>query len=355
MPKASPIKRVLITPLDWGLGHATRCIPIINEFLRQECEVQIASSSTALVLLKEEFPGLKFHTVASYNAKYSASIPVVIKILEQIPKFMSTIRKEHRQMEKIVQDEGIDLVVSDNRYGCWSSKVKSIFVGHQLTLKPPIFSAIFNFLHLRVIKRFSACWVPDDEGNQSLAGELAINANLKSQRVGVLSRMKWHDSQTRYDLMAILSGPEPHRTIFERIILKELTGLNKKCLVVRGLPGEVARTKQGDLETVSHLNGKEMNKAILESSLIISRSGYSTIMDMAVLGKKAIFVPTPGQVEQEYLAKELMKKKIAFSMPQDNFNLQEAMVEEKTYSGFMRRNENTQLSKTIKELLDENN
>lgn len=353
MPNVSIPKKVLIAPLDWGLGHATRCIPVINEFLNQGCEVQVASSGAPLILLKEEFSSLKFHSLVPYNAKYSASLPFLLKILLQVPKFVATVRKEHRQLEKIVHDEKIDLVISDNRYGCWSQKVKSIFICHQLILKAP-FSYVIAGLYEKAIKRFSECWVPDEEGKDSLAGELAMNTRLKPKYIGVLSRMKWRHSQTRYEIMVILSGPEPQRSIFEKIIFKELKDSNKKCLVVRGLPGEKERSVRGSLEYVSHLNAQEMNSAILESELIISRSGYSTIMDLTVLGKRAIFVPTSGQTEQEYLAKELMKKKIAFSMTQDNFNLQQALSHSKGYSGFGLRNENVELNKAVKRLLDEN-
>src|SRR5689334_10706479 len=169
MPNDSIPQKVLVTPLDWGLGHATRCIPVINEFLKQGCEVQIASSGAALILLKEEFPSLKFHPLVSYNARYSASLPFLVKILLQIPKFIATVRKEHRQVEEIILSEKIDLIISDNRYGCYSEKVKSVFIGHQLTLKAP-FSFVIAGLYEKAIKRFSECWVPDEEGKNSLAG-----------------------------------------------------------------------------------------------------------------------------------------------------------------------------------------
>src|SRR5690349_9583884 len=165
-------KKILVAPLDWGLGHATRCIPIINEFLSQGCEVQIASSGDALVLLKEEFPDLKFHSIVSYGAEYSRSLPFTIKILLQIPKFVRAIKKEHNETQTIVEREKIDLVISDNRYGCWSKEVLSVFIGHQLNLLTPIFSWLGNYLQRRAIQKFSRCWIPDNEGEKSVADEL---------------------------------------------------------------------------------------------------------------------------------------------------------------------------------------
>jgi uncharacterized protein (TIGR00661 family) len=352
---ASTSKRVLITPLDWGLGHATRCIPVINEFLKQGCEVQIASSGGALLLLKEEFPVLKFHSIVSYNVKYSVNLPFAFKMFLQTLKFIWAIRREHQQINKIVIDEKIVFVISDNRYGCWSVKAKSIFIGHQLKLKTPIFSYFINALHQRAINKFSECWAPDVKGDESLSGELTLNINLKPKYIGHLSRMKRYNTTIRYQILVIISGPEPQRTIFEEMVLRELTATNKRCLVVRGIPPEHVRTLSDNLEVVNHLCTSEMNQVILESELIISRSGYSTIMDLAALGKKAIFVPTPGQMEQEYLANELMKKRIAFSMPQDNFNLQWALSEVEKYTGFNLKKENVGLSKTIERFINETN
>src|SRR5579871_236353 len=146
-------KKVLVTPLDWGLGHATRCIPIIHELLRQNCEVQIATSGTAITLLRDEFPQLKIHELISYRIAYSKYLQFVVKMMMQVPRLMVTIRKEHRQIERIVSHEKIDIIISDNRYGCWSRSVKSILVIHQLTIMSPMFSGIVNFFHTKAIKK----------------------------------------------------------------------------------------------------------------------------------------------------------------------------------------------------------
>src|SRR5579871_3482111 len=148
-------KKVLVTPLDWGLGHATRCIPIIHELLRQNCEVQIATSGSALILLRDEFPELKIHELISYRITYSKILPFVVKLMTQVPRLLVTIRTEHRQVAEIVGKEKIDIIISDNRYGCCSRSVKSILVIHQLTIMSPMFSGIVNFFHAKAIKKFS--------------------------------------------------------------------------------------------------------------------------------------------------------------------------------------------------------
>lgn len=346
-------KKILIAPLDWGLGHATRCVPVINEFLNQGCEVQIASSGDALVLLKEEFPDLKFHSIASYGAEYSISLPFMVKILLQMPKFLRAIKQEHKEIEAIVEREKIDFVVSDNRYGCWLREIPSIFISHQLNLRAPIFARLANYFQDRAIRKFSLVWIPDNEGSESLAGELT-STNLRARHIGVLSRLKWSESSNLYDIAAIVSGPEPQRAIFEKIVIRELKQSGKRCLVVRGLPGKNDKINENEIEIVDHLPTSEMNRAILESELVISRPGYSSIMDLAALGKKAIFIPTPGQTEQEYLAAYLGRKKIAFAMRQNKFNLQVALNKVKNYNGFNRiEGNNLLLKETIEQLLHE--
>lgn len=348
-------KKILIAPLDWGLGHATRCIPVINEFLSQGCEVQIASSGDALILLKEEFPDLKFHSIASYGAEYSTSLPFMVKIILQMPKFLRAIKQEHKETEAIVEREKIDIVVSDNRYGCWSTEIPSIFISHQLNLKAAIFPGLANYLQDRAIRKFSTIWIPDNEGNESLSGELT-STKLRVKHVGALSRLKWGKSVNKYDIIAIVSGPEPQRSIFEKIVIRELKQSGKRCLVVRGLPGKNDKTNENETEVVGHLSAKEMNKAILESELVISRPGYTSIMDLAALGKKVIFIPTPGQPEQEYLATYLERKKIAFTIEQANFNLQAALNNAKGYDGFKRKEkENFLLKETVEQIFYETN
>ena len=351
MKTAGQPKRVLVAPLDWGLGHATRCIPVIREFLDRGCEVQIASSGMALTLLRGEFPALKFHELASYGATYSARIPFLLKIFFQLPKFLWAIRKEQVATERIRGAEKIDLIISDNRYGCRTKIVPSILIIHQLRLRAPVFNFLINHFHQMALRKFTACWVPDVRGDYSLSGQLSVNPNLNVHYIGLLSRMVWRPSSVRYSILAIVSGPEVQRTIFEAAIRKELKNSGQKCLMVKGIPGDNMRSSDGMVEEIGYLPSGEINEAILASELIIARSGYSTIMDLAVLGKKAIFIPTPGQPEQEYLANEFMTRGIAFSMQQNKFDLPYAMTQSKEYKGFAKRESSPELKKAIESIL----
>ncbi len=368
--------------MDWGLGHATRCIPVIREFLSRGCEVQIASSGDALVLLKQEFPVLKFHQMISYRAKYSLWLPLMFKMILQLPKFLSAIKKEHDELEQIIDKEKIDFVVSDNRYGCWSSKIPSVLITHQVNiLMSPAWKWlewIINYGNHRQIKKFSECWVPDflngitggltslrgrpdqslpartvrQAGNPHLNGDCFANAcpaeaapsrrvrakgipldndgRITIKFIGMLSRFKKMNLPMKYDVLALVSGPEPQRTIFESEIKKQLASSSLNYFIVKGKPNSFEKSKN---ET-DHLNSRELNAMIESSTIIIARSGYTTIMDICKLGKKAIFIPTPGQTEQEFLAIELKRKGIVFSESQKKFNLSIALSESKKYKGF---------------------
>lgn len=326
-------KKILVAPLDWGLGHAARCIPVIHEFLKQGCEVQIAGSSGGLSLLKEEFPSIKFHSIVSYNANYSSFLPFMVKIVLQMPKFIMAIRKEHYQVEKIIRDERIDFLISDNRYGCWSKNIPSVLITHQVNiiLSPgwKWLEGIINFGNHKQIKKFTECWVPDFPNG--ITGRMTSSAKIKIKFIGMVSRFEKIEAPIKFDLLALISGPESQRSLFEKKIKSQLSTSGLSYFIVKGKPD--AKLKSDDHEA-NHLTTQELNLLIESSSMVICRSGYTSIMDLWKLEKKAIFIPTPGQSEQEYLAEELMKRKIAFSQTQDEFDLVYSLEESKKYKGF---------------------
>jgi len=350
-------KKILIAPLDWGLGHATRCVPVIHEFLHWGCEVQIASSGSALVLIKEEFPQLKYHNLVLYDAHYSKIFPVALSVLFQIPKFLNRIKQEHDQIEKIVCDEKIDFVISDNRYGCWSKQVSSVFITHQVNILMPWtirwLEPLVNYFNHLQIKKFNYCWVPDELNNR-ITGKLTDAKRVKVTHIGMLSRFRKMESvERKYDLLVLLSGPEPQRTLMEQALTKKLSGTRLKVILVRGFPMDTTSRMDGNEYVVqqNHLSARELNQVIEESKIVISRSGYSTIMDLAKLGKKAIFIPTPGQTEQMYLADQLTKRKIAYCTDLNSLDVNKAIGLSNGYSGFTGEYNNELLSKAISNLL----
>jgi uncharacterized protein (TIGR00661 family) len=323
----SPKARILIAPLEWGLGHATRCIPIINELLDQNCDVFIAAEGATFYLLKQEFPTLNFLSLKGYR----------MKLLSQFPKIAFTIYKEHQWLKKMVKENKIDAVISDNRFGMYHKKIPSVYITHQLLIKTGNTSTekIAQRLHYYFIKKYTECWVPDFEAN-GLAGELSHPKTLpeKIKYMGALSRFELHTVEKKYDILISISGPEPQRTIFEDQILKDLTSYSGKVLFIRGLPENDHEIKSENqlLEIKNHLSAKELNEAILQSAIIVSRCGYTTIMDLVRLQKKAILVPTPGQTEQEYLAKHLMENRMFYTIDQNDFVLQNALQQAGSFS-----------------------
>jgi uncharacterized protein (TIGR00661 family) len=319
---------VIVSPLDWGLGHATRCIPIIRDFLQRDWNVLIATSGGALQLLKLEFPQLTFFEIASYQPEYAKNGRLLPKLLLQSFKFVSAIRKEHRQLNQILQEHPVDLIISDNRFGCYSQNVKSIFVTHQINFvfRPPFMwaSRLFSFWNQRKIKRFNECWVPDFP-DRSFSGDLSATNDLPVVFVGPLSRFHnpTQPKEFTYDLLVLLSGPEPQRTILEELIAQQLASLDLKVIFVLGKPLEAESVaSNGQIRRVGHLRQAELQQAIEESRFVVCRSGYSTILDLATLQKKnVVMIPTPGQPEQEYLAEFLTNKNSVYTVAQKDFDL----------------------------------
>ena len=324
-----PGPRVLLAPLDWGLGHATRCIPIIKELITQKCEVIIAADNPSIFLLKKEFPTTVFLRITGYKVQYSRNKKwLPFKLLLQFPKIIFSVWKERAWLKKIVDEYRLDAVISDNRFGLFSKKIHCVYITHQLRVKTgnTFSEKMAQKIHYYFIKKYDSCWVPDFEDN-GLAGELSHQANMPSNVLytGPLSRFeKIKEVNQVYNILISLSGPEPQRSIFEKMILLQLKTFKKNVLLVRGLPGENINLQADmkSIEIVNHLPAEKLNIAFQQSEFIISRSGYSTIMDLVKLGKNAILVPTPGQTEQEYLSKYLMEKKYFYSVEQNNFSLE---------------------------------
>ncbi len=350
------MKKVVITPLDWGLGHATRCIPIIRELISRGCSVSIGGSGSSLILLQKEFPSLPFFELPGYDPVYPSTGSMVWKMASQLSKFRRAIRDEHECVERIIRENGIDLVISDNRYGCWSEKIPSVFISHQTNILMPKrfgwLSGIVRYFNTKMINRFTYCCIPDYPDGHSLSGELASfgkhSISTKVLYISPLSRFKPSTPrEKKFDVLCIFSGPEPQRSIFEEIVMNQLPSSGLRYFVVRGVFSSSLVEAQ---HVVNFLTTEKLQEAIEQSEIIIARSGFSTVMDLAALSKKAIFIPTPGQTEQEYLADTLMKKKIAFSIPQNKLNVLTGINESKKYSGFTSLQQQDDL---LKKALDE--
>jgi uncharacterized protein (TIGR00661 family) len=345
--------------LNWGIGHAARVIPIIRLLLKYDQIVYLASDGDALAFLRMEFPELEYCELPPYNPIYpKGDSGMMSKILFQLPKFSATIRREHVIVERIVKEKRIDIVLSDNRYGCYSNRVRSILITHQINIQMPAFYGFLepfvNYYNWRQIKRFFRVWVPDFRDDRNMTGDLTTSNTVGRRYIGQLSRMApMENVEQKYDVMVLLSGPEPQRTILEDIIRSQLYHFHGTSLLVRGKPkGSTEIVTTGRLSEVDFLGTEALNLAIVQSEMIVSRSGYSTIMDLARLRKSAILIPTPGQTEQVYLAKKLFHRGICYYTDQSKFKLDKALTKTRLYSGFKSMNfENDILEEVIIKVL----
>lgn len=318
-------KTILVAPLHWGLGHATRCIPIIHALLNHGYQVLIGSDGGALDLLKKEFPELPYVELPAYKITYPKKGEFFkFKMFLNLPEIRKAIRDEKKLVAQYVEDNRIDGIISDNRLGVRNKKVPSVFVTHQVNVLSGNTSLFSSKMHQKIIKKYDACWVPDISGGINLSGKLGHPKKIKFplHYMGPLSRMKKKEVPKEYDILALLSGPEPQRSLLEQKLIKEFTGSDKKVLLVRGIIESESKTTTVDTITITNfLQTEALEQALNASEVVVSRSGYTTIMDLAALEKPAFFIPTPGQFEQEYLAKELKKKGMVPSCKQDNFTL----------------------------------
>ncbi|SFZ89583.1 conserved hypothetical protein [Flaviramulus basaltis] len=318
-------KRILVAPLNWGLGHATRSIPIINALIANNFEPVIASDGVALTLLQKEFPNLLTIELPSYNVTYAKKGKhFKLKLLKDSPKLLKAINAEKKATDYILEHNDIAGIISDNRLGVRSKKVPSVFITHQLNVLSGNTTWLSTKMHQKIIKKFDECWVPDTDSDINLSGKLGHTKTHETptKYIGPLSRFTKHNSEIKNDLMVLLSGPEPQRTLLEEKLLNELYPYQGKIIFVKGIMEKEQTIKTlVNMTIYNFMTSDLLEKTINESALIISRSGYTTVMDLAKLNKKAFFIPTPGQFEQEYLAKRLTEMYLVPSCKQDDFKL----------------------------------
>ncbi len=317
MNRVSDIRNqtVIVSPLDWGLGHATRCIPIIQELIRNDNKCIIASSGCSLELLKQEFPTLVHEQIPEYGISYSTNaVSTFFKLLIQIPKAYSIKNNEERLANTLVEKYGATYLIADNRFGMHSKRCKSIFITHQIRVRLPwIFRFLeypFHLVNKAIISKFDECWIPDYRGSKNISGILSHSWKIpNSYYIGPLSGRERIECDTEFDVLAILSGPEPQRGIFETKLREILPNLPYKSCIIRGVVAHRnSSTKIGNCKIQTFATNAEITKLICGSKLIISRAGYSSVMDYEKLHCKAILVPTPGQSEQIYLGHYLEPK-----------------------------------------------
>lgn len=317
--------KVLVAPLNWGLGHAARCVPLVNRFLAQGDEVVLGGDGESLVLLRKHFPTLSVVRLADLSLSYSSGGSQVGAMLRALPKIVRAAWADHRLLGELLDRERMDLVVSDNRFGLFSRKARCVYVTHQLHIRLPRMyrwlEPLAARLHGWIGRHYAEVWVPDyEEAERSLSGELG---HPKKQGygavryIGPLSRFEEKEIPMKpsrigsFEVVAVLSGLEPQRSMLEEEIVSRYVGREERVLIVEGKPSKpMLQATKANITIVPYMDDAQLMAVLQQAQRIIARSGYSTIMDLASIGvlEKAELIPTPGQPEQEYLQERFARK-----------------------------------------------
>ena len=322
--------KILVAPLNWGLGHASRCVPLVQRFLDEGHEVVLGGDGESLTLLRKHFPKLRYTYLAPLNLRYGKGKSQVWSVFKALPKIIVWAMKDHEMLKALLREEHFDQVISDNRFGFYCKLVECVYITHQLHIMFPRgwkwLEGLASRLHARVYAHYNKVWVPDYQNlEKSLAGELSHPSNFKFsaiEYIGPLSRFsdyqnsvktpyKLCNTSERFFIVAVLSGLEPHRTFLEQEIRARYQNSEEQVLIVQGLMNRPnTKMKRGNITTVPYLDDNVLSQALVNAGHIIARSGYSTIMDLEALGvmDKAELIPTPGQPEQEYLSLWMRRK-----------------------------------------------
>jgi UDP-N-acetylglucosamine transferase subunit ALG13 len=312
---------ILICPLEWGLGHAARMIPVARKLQEMNNNIFIGSGEEHLSLFRNELPGVSYIKFPGFKPSYSRYIPQYLALLLRTPLLLYHIMLEHFRLKGIIRENAIDIVISDNRFGLWNRDVTTAYVTHMPLIPFPKMFRFLEFagvfLHGIIIKKYTLCFIPDLPGEVNISGRLSHGIKIpgNTRYIGILSRFntteptqKENPVQFQHNTV-ILSGPEPQREILKQKLIAVLKHEKPITVILEGKPGNTNETaKCGNIIIYNHLPASEMREIISGSKLIITRSGYSTIMELISLNCNALLIPTPGQTEQEYLAEYLSEK-----------------------------------------------
>ena len=333
-------KRILVAPLDWGLGHTTRCVPLIAHLLRLGHHVIVAGNPSQAAFIENTFSGIETIMLEGYNVTYSKSKNLSqLKIVSQVPHICHAIRKEHQWLQANIRTLKPDGIISDNRYGLYHTAIPSVIITHQLQVQTGMGIMADKGLqkvHYKFLQRFNNIWIPDIEGEHNLGGILSHPSVLphNTQYIGLLSQFECIAAPAGVGghLLILLSGPEPQRTLLAEKLWEQVRQYKGKVIFVAGSESAVSPAFiPANVAWYPRLSGAALFDIIANAALVICRSGYSSVMDMVFLHKKAILIPTPTQTEQEYLARRLEEKGIFTYMAQKDFHLAESIKKSAAY------------------------
>lgn len=350
-------KNILVCPLNWGLGHAARCVPIIRELVSQGAMPIIAADEGPLELLQQEFPKLAYIRFPGVPVRYPLpGESMMWSMMKQAPGLLNGISAESKFIENIIEEKRIDAVISDNRFGAFSQKVPSVYITHQIHIQTGYWltDALARKQHGRYMRNFQTVWIPDFDAEENLSGKLSHGNNIPAHAkyIGILNRLdQIYTDKKKYDVAFILSGPEPQRSILEVGCIEQAAQFpDKKFMLVSGKNCPSVEVPE-NMDRIPMTDSKTIEKIYATSENIVCRSGYTSLMEMASVGRSAWIIPTPGQTEQEYLADYLAGRMGFRTMGQDSFSLHEVFENPISHSHTSKYN-NHLLTEAVSKLLD---
>lgn len=332
-------KKILVAPLDWGLGHTTRCVPLVRHLQEKGHTVTVAGNKTQLKYLSNAFPGIKTISLDGYDISYGKTRwGFVWSILRQLPHIFRTVRQEHQWLLHIQKEHQFDGIISDNRYGLHHAGVPCAIMTHQLQVRTGMGGSsdrLLRGMHYRYLERFKDCWIVDVPGKPNLSGNLAHPKVLpkNARYIGLLTQLDaGRQPAAETHLLILLSGPEPQRTMLSKLLWQQLQDHPGAVVFVEGTedaphPANIP----SHITYYTRITKDALQPLLTNAGMVVCRSGYSTLMDLASLDKKAILIPTPGQTEQEYLADYLQTEQVYLSLPQQDLDLEMALKQAETF------------------------
>jgi len=342
---------------SWGLGHATRSLPVIRKLISEDYHVTVISNGRSLEVLKKELgPDLQYVDIPDYPMLLSENTrQFLAKSMVYWPVFIKRIEDGLAQLQKILQKKHYDCIISDARYDMYSKKIPSFFISHQMRIMNPLQIQMFERAMERFnqffFKRFIDVIVPDYK-EDNLSGDLSHHLRRIDEDsihyVGVLSDFSKRPLKKDIDYLISISGPEPQRSMLEEKLASQAHELEGNVVMTLGKAENYSIVKKKHLTTYSFVT-KELREELLNrAKLVVSRSGYSTIMDVAVVGTKALFIPTPGQIEQEYLSQYHNSLGTFYSVSQDVIHLKTDVLKAAERTGITRE---CDVKKTVENIL----
>ena len=342
---------------SWGLGHATRSLPVIRKLISEKNNLTIISNGRSLEVLKKELgEDITYVDIPDYPMLLSENTrQFLAKSMVYWPVFIKRIEDGLAALQKILNKKHYDCIISDARYDMYSKQIPSFFISHQMRIMNPLqikmFEGAMERFNMFFFKRYIGVIVPDYKDN-NLSGDLSHNLKRIDENrihyVGVLSDFTKKSVKKDIDYLISISGPEPQRSMLEEKLASQIHELQGNVVMTLGKAEEYSIKKKDQLTTYTFVT-KELREELLnKAKMVISRSGYSTLMDVAVVGTKALFIPTPGQIEQEYLSQYHNQLGTFYSVPQDEVDLKRDVIIAQEKTGFTR---DCDVKKTIENIL----